>query len=750
MDGISHLFRARALRRLLSNGAMWGAYGQLIAVSGPIFTGLALWMGLRESDIALVASVVALSGLIQPFAFLLAGRVRDQKRFIITVGFVEVLLITAASVVPVVVRTPTARFVAAAAVIFSGMAAGNLVAPMFNSWFSTLVPEEMRARFLGRRSVLVNLAAMSVGYATGVLLDAVGGRYLGFVICYALSLVVGIGGYLVLATIPFPSILKVEGAISFDRALIAPFKNGPFRRLLVFYAAWVLGALMAEPFYSVFMIRDLQVPYATIGVLNSVVLAVGILGYWMWGNLVGRFGGKPVLRLLLIPRALLPVAWALLTRRDSSVLLPIIMVINGLVFSGLTVAINTLLFGTIPETSERSVYFAAWAFVTSLVSAGASAGGGIIARSLASSRLTVGAFQLDNVRLVFLISSVLLVVPLILVRRISDTSAKPVLHLLGQVIRGNPLAFVYNAFVFSRIRRGHRRARALFAMGRSRSPMAVDRLARALDDSNPHVREQAVRGLGETRAMEAVPHLVQELTDEESDIRAEAAESLGKLRHPRGIEALLHALDARDTRVAVSAARALGDLGGEEARAKLLERLERMGGAPDKLLLSTIVESLSRLGDVRIVATALRALEHYASPVIRLQLLNAACRALGARNLFYELVSLEEYERVERLDQMLRSIERRLRRLGAGARRTALSRHLEIVRALEEQRYGDMPTLALALAAELLGEAAVDGMAAEPAKLALELFVQAHAAGKAELPDVFSVVCLGVIVDSGR
>jgi HEAT repeat protein len=309
---------------------------------------------------------------------------------------------------------------------------------------------------------------------------------------------------------------------------------------------------------------------------------------------------------------------------------------------------------------------------------------------------------------------------------------------------------VYNAFVFSRIRRTHGRARALFAMGRSRSPMAVERLARALDDSNPHVREQAVRGLGETRAMEAVPPLVRELTDEESDIRAEAAESLGKLRHPRGIEALLQALDAREIRVAVSAARALGDLGGEEARAKLHERLDRMGVAPDKLLLSTIVESLSRLGDVRVVATALRALEHYASPVIRLQLLNAACRALGARNLFYELVSLGEFERAERLDQMLRSVERRLRRLGGGARRSALSQHLEITRALEEQRYGDMPALTLALAAGLLDEALVDVMVAEPARQALELFVQAHAAGKADLPDVFSVVCLGVIVDAGR
>ena len=48
----SFLKRARALRRLYFNGGFFGAYGQIIVISGPVFTGFALWMGLAAGILA--------------------------------------------------------------------------------------------------------------------------------------------------------------------------------------------------------------------------------------------------------------------------------------------------------------------------------------------------------------------------------------------------------------------------------------------------------------------------------------------------------------------------------------------------------------------------------------------------------------------------------------------------------------------------------------------------------------------------
>ena len=404
------------MRRLLANGALWGAYGQLVAVTGPIFTGFALYMGLEAADIALIASVVALAGLVQPISSLITGRLRNQKGFVIRFGLIEITLTTCVILIPLATDGQSVRFALTATATLAGTLTGNLVAPLFNSWFSTVLPEEARARFMGRRLVLVNLAAMAVGYGAGQFIDLAGRGHVAFVVPYAVAWLVGVGGYWALSRIPFPSILRVDGEISFDRALAEPFRNRRFRRLLLFYLTWVFGVLIADPFYNVFMIRDLNVDYATIGVFNAIVLAVGIAGYQAWGGAAGRFGCKPVLELLMVPRLVLPFVWILLTPANHRALLYVIMVFNGLVFSGLTVAVNTLLFGSIPEEGDRSSFFAVWAFSTSLVTSAATALGGLIVRNFSDVSINLFGFGLGGIKIAFALSGALMIVPVILLQ----------------------------------------------------------------------------------------------------------------------------------------------------------------------------------------------------------------------------------------------------------------------------------------------------------------------------------------------
>ena len=729
------------MRRLLVNGGLWGAYGQLVAVTGPIFTGLALWMGLDAADIALIASIAALAGLIQPVSSFITGRLADQKGFILRYGLADISLNTVVVLVPFLIGVASGRFAFVAAAVLLGTLTGNLVAPVFNSWFSTILPDDFRARFLGKRLIIVNLAAMVSGYAAGQFIDLTGRTHVSFLVPYFVAWLAGVIGYRLLVPIPFPSIPRTEEDLSFNRTLTVPIADRRFRRLLVFYLAWVFAVLIADPFYNVFMIRHLGISYASIGALNAVVLGVGIAGYSLWGMVAGKFGSKPVLQLLIIPRLFLPFIWVLLTPANAGVLLVVIMTLNGLVFSGLTVAINTLLFGVVPARGNRAAYFAVWAFSSSLVNATATAVGGLVIRNLSEVTLRFLGQDIAGIRLTFVLSGLLMVIPVILVRWVTETEAKPVRHIMGQVMRGNPVGFVYNAFLFSRSLGSRTRARAARAMGRSRNPMAVEQLARAMDDLDYDVREQAVRGLGDTQSDDAVAHLAAELADEESDLRAEAAVSLGRLRHPAGIDPLLAAIDSDDSRVAMSAARALGDIGSPEARERLYAKLV---SGPGRALLPSLVESLSRLGDLRVVRPAIAAAATYTNPVIRLQLLSAVCRALGARNLFYSLLSRDDYELAERLDSILVAVGRRVLhcRSRGGANPPALHR---LVRdALTEGRYQELPGAALALADAI----EVDDPSAVEAREALRTVVSGDTPPATDRPEIFAVVCLGVIADS--
>jgi hypothetical protein len=66
---------------------------------------------------------------------------------------------------------------------------------------------------------------------------------------------------------------------------------------------------------------------------------------------------------------------------------------------------------------------------------------------------------------------------------------------------------------------------------------------------------------------------------------------------------------------------------------------------------------------------------HFRSPAIRLQLLNAVCRALGARRRFYQLISQDNLARAESLEDMLHQTQRAFRK--ARVLKSPIKKHIQ-------------------------------------------------------------------------
>jgi hypothetical protein len=106
------------------------------------------------------------------------------------------------------------------------------------------------------------------------------------------------------------------------------------------------------------------------------------------------------------------------------------------------------------------------------------------------------------------------------------------------------------------------RARALQALGRTGTTMALKRLGEALNDGNPLVRIAAAAGLGGGKANSVpyVPELGATLKDECWPVRAAAMESLGKLESEGAVPHLIAALGREGGRLREDAALALRKL----------------------------------------------------------------------------------------------------------------------------------------------------------------------------------------------
>ena len=189
--------------------------------------------------------------------------------------------------------------------LFSGYA----ISPFYSTWIANAVPENIRARFASRQTIVSTIVAMIAGFAIGQFLDFFPDSG-GFVWVFAVWVALWILGLSpTYSARPFPQQTTASDEQSTRlRDLCAALlrRQLPPRRAL-FFGLWTFGIGLAGPLYSVFHARpppdllhrdlDFQRPVHA----DQHRLAIGL-----WAGLIDRFGARPVLQILMTPAVFLP------------------------------------------------------------------------------------------------------------------------------------------------------------------------------------------------------------------------------------------------------------------------------------------------------------------------------------------------------------------------------------------------------------------------------------------------------------
>ena len=171
----------------------------------------------------------------------------------------------------------------------------------WNSWMRDLVPETDFGRFFGRRAVATTALATVVALLGGVLID----RWKRHVpgdpsSVYSALFAVQCGVRL------FRRLAAVDHARAEDAAAdcrspapiscwLTPFRDGNFRRLMVFLSSWNFAANLASPFFAVYMLRTLGYSMTTVIALTMASQLSNLAALGLWGGLIDRFSNKAVL-----------------------------------------------------------------------------------------------------------------------------------------------------------------------------------------------------------------------------------------------------------------------------------------------------------------------------------------------------------------------------------------------------------------------------------------------------------------------
>jgi MFS-type transporter involved in bile tolerance (Atg22 family) len=240
----------------------------------------------------------------------------------------------------------------------------------------------------------------------------------------------GLVGLPLMASIPESADAAAPDTIRapYLKLLASPLKDGNFRKVLGFYAYWNLAVNVSAPFFAVFMLEKLHLPFWYVTVLCTLSSVSGLLANRFWTRLSEKFGHRPIIFLATLGDALYPLWWLFLTPQTAWLLLPIHC--SGLFGAPLAVGPNNMVFKLSPARNA-SPYMAVFNAVIGPTTAAAAILGGWLAATCGRWEFSISGASFGGLHLLFMISCVGRLTSLILLWRVTE----PRSHEIGRVVR---------------------------------------------------------------------------------------------------------------------------------------------------------------------------------------------------------------------------------------------------------------------------------------------------------------------------
>jgi MFS family permease len=353
---------------------------------GAFLVAFALLLGASNLIIGLVAAIPPLAQLMQIPAIYLIEKYRARRAicffaiiasrsFWVLIAFIPILFgLTGGLSILIVALVLYAAF-------------GAISSSSWNSWMRDLVPQDQLGTFFSKRMSLTLGLGIPLSLAAGFFIDYWTRLFpsqaiYSYSIIFLLGFVAGLFDAYYVSTIPEPRMKLPLRQARFFVVLSKPFRDANFKNLILFLGSWNFAVNLAAPFFTVYMLKRLELEISFIIALLVLSQLMNIAFLRLWGRFSDHYSNKSVLGVSGPLFILCILAWTFTTLPEKYVLtIPLLVTIH--VFMGISTAGVTLASGNIglklAPKGEATAYLAANSFVNSLAAGIAPILGGLSA-----------------------------------------------------------------------------------------------------------------------------------------------------------------------------------------------------------------------------------------------------------------------------------------------------------------------------------------------------------------------------------
>ncbi len=350
------------------------AFSLMVGVGETYFAAFALAVGLGEVAAGLLASLPILAGavlqLVTPSA---VRRLGSHRRWVVLCAGLQ-----AATFVPLVVAALAGHIsipaLFAIAALYWGFGMGT--GPAWNTWVGMLVPRSLRTRYFARRTRVQQAALLGGLLLGGAILhraDLAGYTLAGFAAIFLLAGLCRLVSVLFIARQSEPASLPTPPSTG-PLEVLARARGAGGGGLLLYMLALQTGVHVAAPFFTPYMLTQLDLSYDRYMLLVAASLVAKIAALPLLGRVARRYGARRLLWVGAVGVVPLAAAWIFVS--DFGPLLALQM-FAGAAWGAYELATVLLVFDHIPA-ADRTTLLTLFNLANAIAMLGGAALGGAL------------------------------------------------------------------------------------------------------------------------------------------------------------------------------------------------------------------------------------------------------------------------------------------------------------------------------------------------------------------------------------
>jgi MFS family permease len=333
------------------------AFAVMTGIGETYLSAFAVFLRATTPQIGLLASVPPLLASLVQLLSAWLGHVTGHRRAIILAGAsLQAFAWLPIMCLPLLFTEYAVELLIGSVILYHSGA--HLALPQWTSLLGDIVPSRKRGRFFSQRTGRIASTTFVSLLLGGVILHVMterGQTVIGFIVLFAIAGIARVVSIYHLSCMHDEERQNVPMELPVGREWWHRLRHSNAVRFSIFFALMQFAVAIASPFFTVYMLRDLNYTYLQFTINTGMAIFAQFLTLAQWGRISDVFGNRRILAVtgLFIP--LMPLLWTFST---NFWYLLSIQALSGFSWAGFTLSASNFLYDLIAP-NRRTAYIAA-------------------------------------------------------------------------------------------------------------------------------------------------------------------------------------------------------------------------------------------------------------------------------------------------------------------------------------------------------------------------------------------------------